>query len=574
MPTLHPRHHILLTFITFTLCLLYDFRTLHRSRAYHELQTALCISNQTSHSQNRQNEKFRWSEVPHNYPIPKESLISLPRPLPRDGIPGIQKGIERESREEKKERLRKLEVIRGNFSRAFIGYKGRAELRDGVGLVSRGDDGEGGWGVGLIDSLDTIWLMDLKEDFDTAIKSIFKIDFTTSPAKTINIFQTTTRILGGLLGAYDISHSLYPELLEKAIEVGDMLCTAFDTPSHLPVPHLNFQSAKDWKKQDESEGFMGVPEMASVTLEFTRLSQDRTKTPGLWPIGNATKGKVDSSETVEFGVGGEGGVYEGLMKGYILLGGGLQQYRKMYEYAMMAMRRNIFYRTMTTENLVILFAGTVDTDGKTPVEDFVTEPRAKNLECFAGGMVAMGAKIFGNDADLEIGRQLIEGCLWANEVMPPGIMPEIIHAVPCENKSNCTWQEKKWHDAVNASYNGSETVEEKIQMHGLAPGIAKVDDARSEAIQSLFILYRITGDPKLRERAWTMFNTIMKHTTGIAHTALDDVTILSQPKADRMESFWMAETLKYFYLIFEDPSIVSLDGYVFNTAAHPMRRPD
>ncbi|CAG8971369.1 hypothetical protein HYALB_00006918 [Hymenoscyphus albidus] len=336
MPTLHPRHPILLlTFITFTLSLLYDFRTLHRSRAYHELQTALCISNQTSLSEHRQNEKFRWSEVAHNYPIPKESLISLPKALPRDGIPRIQKEMARESREEKKERLRKLEVIRGNFSRAFYGDGSRAELRDGVGLISRGNDGEGGWGVGLIDSLDTLWLMDLKEEFDTAIKSISKVDFTTSPVKTINVFQTTTRILGGLLSAYDMSHSLYPELLDKAIEVGDMLYTAFDTPSRLPVSHLHLQSAKEGKKQDESEG-VGVPEMASVTLEFTRLSQvtgdmkyfdavqrvvnnlegrqDRTKIPGLWPIGNATKGKVNSSETVEFGVGGEGGVYEGLMK--------------------------------------------------------------------------------------------------------------------------------------------------------------------------------------------------------------------------------------------------------------------
>ncbi|CAG8971370.1 hypothetical protein HYALB_00006919 [Hymenoscyphus albidus] len=258
----------------------------------------------------------------------------------------------------------------------------------------------------------------------------------------------------------------------------------------------------------------------------------------------------------------------------MLLGGGSQQYRRMYEYAMTAMRRNIFYRPMTTENLDILFAGKVDTDGKTPVEDLVTEPRAKHLECFAGGMVATGAKIFGNDADLEIGGQLIEGCLWANEVMPPDIMPEIIHTVPCENKSNCTWQDKKWYDAVNASHNGSETVEEKIKMHGLAAGIAKVDGARSEAIQSLFILYRMTGDPKLRDRAWNMFNTITKHTTDIAHVDLNDVTILSPSKADRMEPFWMAETLKYFYLIFEDPSIVSLDDYVFNPAAHPMRRPD
>ena len=44
-------------------------------------------------------------------------------------------------------------------------------------------------------------------------------------------------------------------------------------------------------------------------------------------------------------------------------------------------------------------------------------------------------------------------------------------------------------------------------------------------------------------------------------------------RVDRMESFWMAETLKYFYLTFAEPDVVSLDEFVFNTEAHPFRRP-
>jgi mannosyl-oligosaccharide alpha-1,2-mannosidase len=42
---------------------------------------------------------------------------------------------------------------------------------------------------------------------------------------------------------------------------------------------------------------------------------------------------------------------------------------------------------------------------------------------------------------------------------------------------------------------------------------------------------------------------------------------------DKMESFWTAETLKYFYLIFSTPDMISLDDWVFNTEAHPFRRP-
>ncbi len=65
------------------------------------------------------------------------------------------------------------------------------------------------------------------------------------------------------------------------------------------------------------------------------------------------------------------------------------------------------------------------------------------------------------------------------------------------------------------------------------------------------------------DKAWIMFEAIQKHTrTALANAALDDVTVENPPKADRMESFWLAETLKYFYLIFSDPSVVSLDDYV------------
>jgi mannosyl-oligosaccharide alpha-1,2-mannosidase len=40
-----------------------------------------------------------------------------------------------------------------------------------------------------------------------------------------------------------------------------------------------------------------------------------------------------------------------------------------------------------------------------------------------------------------------------------------------------------------------------------------------------------------------------------------------------MESFWLTETLKYFYLIFPEPDIVGLDEYVLNTEAHSLKHP-
>ena len=60
-----------------------------------------------------------------------------------------------------------------------------------------------------------------------------------------------------------------------------------------------------------------------------------------------------------------------------------------------------------------------------------------------------------------------------------------------------------------------------------------------------------------------MFQAIQKHTrTELGYTAIADVTSTAPVAFDEMESFWTAETLKYFYLLFSLPDIVSLDDYI------------
>ena len=97
---------------------------------------------------------------------------------------------------------------------------------------------------------------------------------------------------------------------------------------------------------------------------------------------------------------------------------------------------------------------------------------------------------------------------------------------------------------------------------------------RPEAIESVFVLYRTTGDRTLQDRAWKMFRAISNATkTDIAYASISDVTEQVPALYDSMESFWTAETLKYFYLIFSEPDVISLDDYVFNTEAHTLLRP-
>lgn len=87
-------------------------------------------------------------------------------------------------------------------------------------------------------------------------------------------------------------------------------------------------------------------------------------------------------------------------------------------------------------------------------------------------------------------------------------------------------------------------------------------------------MYRITGDPSWMDKGWNMFEATVKATrTEFGNSAIDDVMVSEPQLKDEMESFWVAETLKYYYLLFSEPDVISLDEWVLNTEAHPFRRP-
>ena len=96
---------------------------------------------------------------------------------------------------------------------------------------------------------------------------------------------------------------------------------------------------------------------------------------------------------------------------------------------------------------------------------------------------------------------------------------------------------------------------------------------RPEAVESFFVLYHLTGDPIYREWGWEVFQAIERYCkTEIGYGKLSDVKNTSRKADDSMESFFLAETLKYLYLLFDpDTPIDLLHKHVFNTEAHPVR---
>lgn len=101
---------------------------------------------------------------------------------------------------------------------------------------------------------------------------------------------------------------------------------------------------------------------------------------------------------------------------------------------------------------------------------------------------------------------------------------------------------------------------------------------RPETIESLYYAYRVTGDKKYQDMAWTAFTSIRSLCKGgYGFSGLRDVMQKNGGGQDNFQqSFFLAETLKYSYLIFAQDSAVHFHGqgkneFVFNTEAHPLR---
>jgi mannosyl-oligosaccharide alpha-1,2-mannosidase len=147
-----------------------------------------------------------------------------------------------ETEHTKEQRLQRQAAVKDAFIHSWDGYRKHAWLHDEVMPVSGGfKNSLGNRGATLIDSLDTLLIMGLDEDFRKALKAVKKIDFSTSAEPILNVFETNIRYLGGLLSTYDLSEKKHRILLDKAVQLGDMLYGAFDTPNRLPVTRWDWQ---------------------------------------------------------------------------------------------------------------------------------------------------------------------------------------------------------------------------------------------------------------------------------------------------------------------------------------------
>ncbi|KAI0030615.1 glycoside hydrolase [Vararia minispora EC-137] len=488
----------------------------------------------------------------------------------------------------------KRDAIVAAFKHAWHAYERDAMGADEYHPISKNGSylvAAGGIGYTVVDSLDTMLIMGLDDEYRRARQWVeTELDFDRDG--NFNTFETTIRVLGGLLAAYHLTNGdqLY---LDKAVELADRVLPAFDSGAGLPLSMVNLARRAGVADRDNS-GLVSTAEATTLQLEFRYLAaltdediywrraekvmalvRANRMEPGLVPIYmNPADGRFVSGP-VRLGSRGDS-YYEYLLKQYLQTNLSEGVYRDMYSDAVQGVQDYLVQRSMTsgllyTSELIPERApGGQIAWRQVPKQDF--------LVCFFAGTLMLGAtrahaltgtvsvpprKEELTDAgarDWAVGVGLLETCLATHDTQT-GLAPEIAHfRIPSDKLDSLTpgYVPRDWY------------------IKGARPGAPAPYDARymlrPETVESLLYAYRLTGDGRWRDAGWRIFEAIEEHCkiSSGGYATIFNVDALPVEHEDKMETFFMSETLKYLYLLFSDDTVLPLSEYVFNTEAHPL----
>ncbi|KAJ1911041.1 hypothetical protein H4219_006062 [Mycoemilia scoparia] len=431
---------------------------------------------------------------------------------------------------------KRREAVKDAMKHAWRGYRSYAFGKDELMPLTRNYTNKwGGWGVSLIDALDTLYIMGLKDEFDEARDFALSIDFTkTIPDFDLPFFEMTIRSLGGLLSAYELSAD--PRLKDKCKEVGDVLAIAFNSPTGIPYPRVNVTGMKP-----VYDIRICIAEAGTVQMEFQKLSEitgdpsyrikaqkvvdilDKLQKPypGLYPFWIDIYEETFSGGQITFG-GMADSWYEYLLKQYLLNNKKKDQYRRMYVESIEGMKDKLVRQSVTDPSM--FYVGEMDATAS------YFDPKFEHLTCFLPGLLALGAKELDRLDDLDLAKKIMKTCFKLYDNSPTGLSPEWVKF----SKSLVDFNAMKENMGnlyglfdMDSDNNG------KISNSGYF-----YEDTRyllrPETVESLFILHRITGDEVYREWGWRIFMAIEKYTkTPVAYAAYIDV--LSTDKKNKLD---------------------------------------
>ncbi|MEX2115378.1 MAG: glycoside hydrolase family 47 protein [Bacteroidota bacterium] len=415
-------------------------------------------------------------------------------------------------------------LVKAEFMHSWNAYKKYAWGQDGLRPLTK--TGYTWYSVPLymtaLDALDTMILMGFKEEADS-VREFIARNLRVDHDIYVKNFEITIRILGGLISSYQLSGD--QRLLALADDLGARLLPVFDTPTGIPYVEVNLKTG-EIRNPRTNPG-----EVGTLLIEFGALS----KLTGKQVYYNTAKKAVIEVYKRRSDIGLVGtwmdantgewldpdshlsacidSYYEYMIKCWLLFGD--HDLKDMWDTSIVAIKKHLSDETPTG-----LWFGHAD---------MFTGRRTKTwfgaLDAFFPGTLVLAG-------DIETAARLQESCfkMWNRH----GIEPE------------------------DFDYSRMEAARPRYFLN-------------PEIMESAYYLYQATHDPRYLEMGKAFLDSLMKY------CRLDEgyselKSVLTKEKSDRMESYFLSETLKYLYLLFAPPKTVDLDSTVFNTEAHPIRR--
>lgn len=372
-----------------------------------------------------------------------------------------------------------------------------------------------------VDALDTLLLAGLSEEAERA-KALVLEKLSFDRDVSVKNFEVTIRLLGGLLSSHRLTGD--PRLLALAEDLGRRLLPAFASPTGMPYMFVNLRTGK-------ATGARSNPaEIGTLLLEFGTLSK-LTRNPVFFDAARRAVAALYARRSAIGLVGEEIDVETGAWTSPAShVGGGIDSY---YEYLAKSARlfedrelgrmwresRKALDTRLADEVATGLWYGQADmTTGRRTATEFGA------LQAFLPALLAF-------DGAVDRARRLEDSCfrMWTLH----GIEPESIDY---------------------------RTMRVKEARYPLRP----------EIVESAYYLHRYTRDPRYLEMGRVFFEDLKRYCrVEHGYTVLKDV--VTKEKGDLMPSYFLAETLKYLYLLFSPDDPVDFAHVVFNTEAHPFR---
>jgi mannosidase alpha-like ER degradation enhancer 2 len=414
--------------------------------------------------------------------------------------------------------------VRAQFLHAWKGYKKYAWGHDGYRPLSKTPYDWGGSPLYLtpLEALDTMTLMGFRDEADSTREFLVK-NLSFNKDITVSVFEITIRVLGALVSNYELTGD--QRLLALAESLATRLRPAFVTGTGLPYRKVNLKTgAVSGEITNPAEAGTLLLEWGTLTgltgqaayynhAKIALLQLFESRSP-LGLVGDAID--VNSSEwksTDSHLTACIDSYYEYMIKGALLLGD--SDCRAMWDSS---------YRAINTYLLDSSAAGFWYGHA-----DMNTGKRTKR---WFGALDAFFPAVQVLAGDIPRARRLMNSCyaMWVKH----GIEPDQYDYAAREVKQ---------------------------------PGYY----LNPEIIESAYYLHHATGDSLYLRMGKVFLDSLVTYCrTDEGFAELKNV--ITKEKMDRMEPYFMAETMKYLYLLFAPPETLPFDGVIFTTEGHPLQR--